>query len=438
MTTNEEELEIFETPDIEPLPVLRFTKIQDEGENEEDEDENIKEEEKEKEIELEKEEKEQTEKQPNPNIKEEIFDLEKSRKLFEDNEFIFDRNKENKQKETELQGYTDFQIILQNIREKETPIQKYQRLLFEIDSFIGDLSIQKDEKEKKEINFYQMKGSLQTLKDRLEETNLNQKEKLQKSISKETSTSVVPSVQEEIDLLTSLQNKRDEFNSEQENQNQIEKEKEKENQPETENNYNLYFSQISENTTSEMLLRKREYADLDRRATKIEKIVGINPKEFKINKNVEGIKQQINKINQKLGKLNNNEFGIIKDKMTNISEKIEKMEYKINILPIEEENFKRATDIFKTLQQWEEIAGELPKIVLRLRALKVVQNKTVEAFNGIKELNNLQQKFQKGIDKEKMTLNNLKVQYQKDISFIENSIIKLTDDLQSISVLVKK
>ncbi|KAJ6249667.1 dynactin subunit [Anaeramoeba flamelloides] len=281
-----------------------------------------------------------------------------------------------------------------------------------------------------------MKGSLQTLKDRLEETNLNQKEKLQKSVSKETSTSVVSSVQEEIDLLTSLQNKRDEFNSEQEYQNQIEKEKE--NEPETENKYNIYFSQISENTTSEMLLRKREYADLDRRATKIEKIVGVNPKEFKINKSVEGIKQQIRKIKKKFEKLNNNEFEIIKDKMTNISEKIEKMEYKINILPIEEENFKRATEIFKTLQEWEEIAGELPKIVLRLRALKVVQNKTVEAFNGIKELTNLQQKFQNGINNEKITLNNLKLQYQKDISFIENSIIKLTDDLQSLSVLVKK
>jgi len=280
-----------------------------------------------------------------------------------------------------LANQTEFE--LQPIMPKEESFsQRFHRLQYEVKNFLQDVEQKKLEKSEEaakqaepEVDPSNVAEELSQLQKLLQKT--FEDEKLQAIINPKIEMEMAANIQEGLSkkLLVQLSN----YLNKSPQQNQDNKDSLV---------YELYYKPDQMKQIQNIKL-----ADLDRRLTELEQLVGPKISEVPLN-----LLSTVAELREKLVLLSTpKQLEVVQHSVNSISQDLDKLvEKKLQQEELEKNSYEtKVNEIFETMERWDLISQQLPNIVSRLQALKSLHNDGASFQQGVQQLEAQQEEIKK-------------------------------------------
>ncbi|EAL64589.1 dynactin 50 kDa subunit [Dictyostelium discoideum AX4] len=332
-----------------------------------------------------------------------------------------------------LKNQTVFDILPSDESKVETPLQKFQRLQYEVMSFREEMQVIADNggEVEKDIKGVDLTHQLADLQNQL--SHLLENEKLQPILDENKQVIHYSQIQNnsskklisEIESFTqqSLSSSTTEQNTQQPSNNNT-----------TTNitssssitpnhvTYELFYT--GEQSKSQQLQRIQ---DLEKRLAKLETATG--------NKTTDSvpITQSILEIKEKLSLLDTTKIDVLQQKMKTVSKEMES-------LKIQDEtstkalttNEKKINDIFETMNKWDIVGQQVPAIINRLYTLRSLHEEGISFSNHVSNLEKQQNDITSLLISNSSLMNKMDDSFKSNLLTIKSNIQQLESRIETL------
>jgi len=316
-----------------------------------------------------------------------------------------------------IQNQTDFELA--DVNSDETPLQRFHRLQFEVKKFLEDIrekKIEKDVVEKPEqIDPNQMAEELNILQSQLvhllkDETvqpilnpkyELEQTAKLQEGLSKKLLNELNNFAKIEPLEASTTKNEKSGCVT-----------------------YELYYTP---NTSKQ--LQSSKLAELEKRLSDIENLVGINKLIIPNVNLVEAVEQ----LKENLSILTIPQIETIQQTINTVSKDMDLLLQKQKSFQTKTINEKKINQIFEIMTKWDETNDQLPLLVSRLKSLKSLHEEAASFSRTVKDLELQQEEMKKLLKSDAEILKQLEEGFKKNLNLIQNNFTSLDNRITSLT-----
>ncbi|KAJ5071364.1 dynactin subunit [Anaeramoeba ignava] len=299
-------------------------------------------------------------------------------------------------KEKEKEKQTEFEIISEKQKKFESPLQRYQRLQFEVSEFLSELEeIKKINENKQNISTVELSSLLQNFQKQFNHYNV------------ETFSSPINSV-------SHLKSEIEQF-----------KEEKTKKQPEKTISYELKAPNFSKSNKN-----SEKFVEFEKRIAQLENEVGIN--KVKLNVKQESLVSTVLRMKDliKIGKTQN--IIEIEKRIESLNERLDLFE-KHQVSQKQEIHNSNISEMEEMCERWEIIINQLPLIILRLKALKICEEERISLKNRLEELKEKQSQIENLLSKHNIQLKEFTQKFTQNIKIIEENIRKLDSSIASLT-----
>jgi len=301
--------------------------------------------------------------------------------------------------------------------QEETPLQKFHRLQFEVKKFMEDLKKHKYDKEllgsKEKIDPNQLTEEVSLLQNQLQ--NLLKTQGIQLS----SKYDIDNSAQLHEGLSKKLMNEVETFVKQTKNP--------KEGDPKPSVTYELYY-----NPDTSEYQKLSQVADLEKRITHLEKLIGITES---LNNPAINLLSIVESLREKVSLLTPSQLSAIERKLTTLSQMmtIIKENTETSELVKKANNEKKVDEIFQMMNQWDNSVQQLPSIVKRLITLKELHEASVSFVQMMQQLEIKQEEIKGSLKSNEKILNQVSTSFATNLGIIKNNITGLEKRFNDLS-----
>ncbi|EGC34068.1 dynactin 50 kDa subunit [Dictyostelium purpureum] len=314
-----------------------------------------------------------------------------------------------------LKNQTVFDILPNEETKIETPLQKFQRLQFEIMTFREEMQdiANRDGEVEKDIKGVDLAQQLAELQNQL--THLLDNDKLKPILEESKQVVHYSQIQNnsskklisEIESFTSTTTNNDkESNTDSNNNNNN-----KSNIP-NHVTYELFYT--GEQAKSQQLQR---ITDLEKRLSKLEVSTG--------NKSTDSvpITQSILEIKEKLSLLDTTKIDVLQQKMKSLSKEMDQLKNQDEVsTKALTTNEKKINDIFETMNKWDSVSQQVPAIINRLYTLRSLHEEGISFSNHISNLDRQQNDITSLLKSNSSIMNKMDDSFKQNLLTIKSNI----------------
>ncbi|KAN0000961.1 hypothetical protein ACTFIZ_001393 [Dictyostelium cf. discoideum] len=324
-----------------------------------------------------------------------------------------------------LKNQTVFDILPSDESKVETPLQKFQRLQYEVMSFREEMQVIADNggEVEKDIKGVELTHQLADLQNQL--SHLLENEKLQPILDENKQVIHYSQIQNNSSkkLISEIESFTQQSSSSSTEQNT---------QPSNNNTassitpnhvtYELFYS--GEQSKSQQLQRIQ---DLEKRLAKLETATG--------NKTTDSvpITQSILEIKEKLSLLDTTKIDVLQQKMKTVSKEMES-------LKIQDEtstkalttNEKKINDIFETMNKWDIVGQQVPAIINRLYTLRSLHEEGISFSNHVSNLEKQQNDITSLLISNSSLMNKMDDSFKSNLLTIKSNIQQLESRIEAL------
>ncbi|KAM9990657.1 hypothetical protein ACTFIY_006709 [Dictyostelium cf. discoideum] len=332
-----------------------------------------------------------------------------------------------------LKNQTVFDILPSDESKVETPLQKFQRLQYEVMSFRQEMQVIADNggEVEKDIKGVDLTHQLADLQNQL--SHLLENEKLQPILDENKQVIHYSQIQNNSSkkLISDIESFTQSSSSSSTEQNTQ--------QPSNNNNtttttsspssitpnhvtYELFYT--GEQSKSQQLQRIQ---DLEKRLAKLETATG--------NKTTDSvpITQSILEIKEKLSLLDTTKIDVLQQKMKTVSKEMES-------LKIQDEtstkalttNEKKINDIFETMNKWDIVGQQVPAIINRLYTLRSLHEEGISFSNHVSNLEKQQNDITSLLISNSSLMNKMDDSFKSNLLTIKSNIQQLESRIEAL------
>ncbi|KAM9955877.1 hypothetical protein ACTFIW_002083 [Dictyostelium discoideum] len=335
-----------------------------------------------------------------------------------------------------LKNQTVFDILPSDESKVETPLQKFQRLQYEVMSFRQEMQVIADNggEVEKDIKGVDLTHQLADLQNQL--SHLLENEKLQPILDENKQVIHYSQIQNNSSkkLISEIESFTQQSSSSSTEQNTQ--------QPSNNNNtttnitspsssssitpnhvtYELFYT--GEQSKSQQLQRIQ---DLEKRLAKLETATG--------NKTTDSvpITQSILEIKEKLSLLDTTKIDVLQQKMKTVSKEMES-------LKIQDEtstkalttNEKKINDIFETMNKWDIVGQQVPAIINRLYTLRSLHEEGISFSNHVSNLEKQQNDITSLLISNSSLMNKMDDSFKSNLLTIKSNIQQLESRIETL------
>ncbi|KAJ3440503.1 dynactin subunit [Anaeramoeba flamelloides] len=306
--------------------------------------------------------------------------------------------------------FNNYEIVGEAEKKFESPLQRYQRLSFEVSSFLKEISTKepKSLEEKKLTSTKSLNDTLRRIQNSLTISKNNIKgETLKGEHSVNLTNKVISEIGELQDPKTLNRLKR--------NTNTV--------------TYEMYSKDLSEKE----LKKNASLSELGPRISQLEKIIGDNTDNNSYlnssTQNKQSIYRRIMDLKRKIEILDSNKLGLLKKKTQDIIEKLDKEKNKTKI---DQDTNTKFLEIYEKMKKYNKIVNEIPILISRLNILQQIHEEKISVIKHLYELESKQKELETNTSHQKPVLDILKQNLEENMKVIKSNMELLQKRVKKI------
>ncbi|KAN0012513.1 hypothetical protein ACTFIU_007817 [Dictyostelium citrinum] len=332
-----------------------------------------------------------------------------------------------------LKNQTVFDILPSDESKVETPLQKFQRLQYEVMTFREEMQVIADNagEVEKDIKGVDLTHQLADLQNQL--SHLLENEKLQPILDENKQVIHYSQIQNNSSkkLISEIESFTQQSSSNEQNTQQQQQQQSSPNNNTTTTSsssipnhvtYELFYT--GEQSKSQQLQRIQ---DLEKRLAKLETATG--------NKTTDSvpITQSILEIKEKLSLLDTTKIDVLQQKMKTVSKEMES-------LKIQDEtstkalttNEKKINDIFEIMNKWDVVGQQVPAIINRLYTLRSLHEEGISFSNHVSNLEKQQNDITSLLKSNSSLMNKMDDSFKSNLLTIKSNIQQLESRIEAL------
>jgi len=313
------------------------------------------------------------------------------------------------------------EFIIEGADAKETALQKFNRLNFEVKEFVRELATSKDIIIEENITPEKLLNDVKSLQLLFQDLVKQEKGSIKQKVSGNNSLPLQADLSKRV--LTELQNYS------------ISETTTASQPPKTATSdkvtYELYYA--NDYNKSKSLTK---IAEVEKRLTDIERLVGRAdlPEEFP------DLQTAIENLHNKLKLFDSSKLDAIKLKMQNVGDQIKDFLNKKEKIPttVKEGTEKKIEQCYNMMLYWDTIAQQLPIIINRLQSLKVLHEESVMFNETLNQITSEQSQLSELLKSNESTFNELNKNFKENTQSILSNIEALDKRFAALSARIDK